>query len=235
LLNSAKKMMSAGACGSARSSRSGGAPAGALLNSAKKMMSAGGSSSALLNSARKMMSAGAGCSSCGKQSGGGGGGAGCSSCSGKVGGAKKKESMLSSIFDLSGGNEIKSLHELMMTTPQETNYSLRHQKGGKDPLALDYSGIKSSGLAPGPGFNASAAQYSNKFLASDPINIMPTINKTVSADFGSTSQSTQPFTYATNDFQKAGATKKNKKKNKKSVKKNTAQTNKKNKQQQNKF
>ena len=71
---------------------------------------------------------------------------------------------------------------------------------------------------------------------------MPTINKTVGPEFGSTSQTTQPFTYATNDFQKAGATKKKKntaQKNKKNTaqknKKNTAQTNKKNKRQENKF
>ena len=148
---------------------------------------------------------------------------------------------MDSIFDLSGGENLKSLHEIMS---QNANYSVRHQKGGKDPLALDYSGIRSSGIAPGPGFNAAAVQYSNKFLASDPIDIMPTINKTVGPDFGSTSQTTQPFTYATNDFQKAGATKKKKNKNtaqtnKKNTaqknKKNTAQTNNKNKRQENKF
>ena len=157
-----------------------------------------------------------------------------------VGGAakSKKSSIMDSIFDLSGGENLKSLHEIMS---QNANYSVRHQKGGKDPLALDYSGIRSSGIAPGPGFNAAAVQYSNKFLASDPIDIMPTINKTVGPDFGSTSQTTQPFTYATNDFQKAGATKKKKntaQKNKKTAqknKKNTAQTNKKNKRQENKF
>jgi hypothetical protein len=131
--------------------------------------------------------------------------------------------VLKSFLDLNkkGGNNIKSLDEL--ESPYA--YSLKNQKGGSDPLSLNYSNIRASGNPAGPG--GPDVSSSTRMLASEQVNIMPLMQKNI--EYGLVNESAQPFTYTTQNLmvpaQKGGKTKKPKQKNKTSQKNKKSQSN----------